>query len=63
MQGLLYPQEADWKAELQNSMDILLRDYRMNKGKFLLRVPQHLGIGLVRELLSMQRSARHGAAE
>jgi AcrR family transcriptional regulator len=25
LQGLLYPQEADWKAELQNSMDILLR--------------------------------------
>ncbi|NMC29865.1 MAG: TetR/AcrR family transcriptional regulator [Pelolinea sp.] len=25
LQGLLYPQEADWKTELQNSMDILLR--------------------------------------
>jgi len=25
LQSLLYPQDADWKAELQNSMDILLR--------------------------------------
>ena len=25
LQGLLYPQDADWKEELQNSIDLLLR--------------------------------------